>query len=212
MNFLINDYLRNFEFYHAKIGITGKLYNFSRSVLLEKFKKLGFYVIDTDKNNVNLMNLDFLKIHLIPGKIIGITGPSGAGKTTLCKRLKKLYDNEIISADDIAHYILNINGDLKSELVEHFGTSIIEYNSVFLKINRSNLKHIVLSSEDKLIKFNKIIFKYLAKEIISNVQKSLKDDNIVILDAPLLLEYSLDKICDTVVVLIYGNNRSRWKL
>lgn len=211
MNFLINDYLRNFEFYHAKIGITGKLYNFSRSVLLEKFKKLGFYVIDTDENNVNLMNLDFLKIHLIPGKIIGITGPSGAGKTTLCKRLKKIYDTEFISADDIAHYILNINGDLKSELLEHFGTSIIEYDSVFLKINRSNLKHIVLSSEDKLIKFNKIIFKYLAKEIVSNIKRSLKNDKIIILDAPLLLEYSLDKICNTVVVLIYGNTRSRWK-
>ena len=88
MNFLINDYLRNFEIYHAKLGITGKLYNLSKSILLEKFKKLGFYVVDTDKNNVNFMNLDFIKTHLIPGKIIGITGPSGAGKTTLCKRLK----------------------------------------------------------------------------------------------------------------------------
>ena len=142
MNFLINDYLRNFEFYHSKIGITGKLYNLSKSNLLEKFKKLGFYVIDTDKNNVNFMNLDFIKTHLIPGKIIGITGPSGVGKTTLCKRLKKIYDTEFISADDIAHYILNINGDLKSELLEHFGTSIIEYDSVFLKINDNEILQI----------------------------------------------------------------------
>ena len=56
------------------------------------------------------------------------------------------------------------------------------------------------------------MFKYLAKEIVFDIQEGLKNNKIIILDAPLLLEYFLDKICNTVIVLIYENNRSRWSL
>ena len=42
-------------------------------------------------------------------KVIGITGPSGAGKTTLSTILKSNYSSFIIDADEVARKLSNDN-------------------------------------------------------------------------------------------------------
>lgn len=212
MCYSLKNYLNNLALYHKKINITGRLYCGNKWKLLEKFKSLGCCVIDADFSDLRHINLNFLKNKFKIGRIIGITGPSGAGKTTLCKRLKKLYNCRIIDADEIAHHILETNENLKKELLKAFGSKILKNCVNALKINRSALKTIVSKFDNKLIELNKIMFNYLAKEIIYSIQNKINEGKNVILDAPLLFEYSLNTICDDIIVLLYDGSRSRWKV
>ena len=57
-------------------------------------------------------------------KVIGITGPTGAGKTTALHVLREL-GAEVIDTDAVYHALLRENGGLKSALVSSFGERIL---------------------------------------------------------------------------------------
>lgn len=128
-------------------------------------------------------------------KIIGITGPSGSGKGHLSREFEKLgYFHA--DADRIYHRLLSESEELRSELVRAFGSDI-EHDG---EIDRRILGKKVLGRENarKLMRLNKITHKYVCREYIKLICK-LKEQNTkgLIIDAPLLIEARLDKICDT---------------
>lgn len=130
-------------------------------------------------------------------RIIGITGQSGSGKGHLSKEFEKLgYVHA--DADKIYHGLLSSNNALKDELVRSFGEDILSGG----EIDRKALGKKVFGRENarKLLKLNKIAHKYVAREYIRLIRK-LKDENArgIIIDAPLLIEARLDKICDTTI-------------
>ena len=130
-------------------------------------------------------------------KIIGITGQSGSGKGHLSAQFEKLgYIHA--DADKIYHGLLASNAELKAELVCAFGKDILSNG----EIDRKALGRKVFGTENarKLLKLNKIAHKYVAREYISLIRK-LKSEGAkgIIIDAPLLIEARLDKICDTTV-------------
>jgi len=59
-------------------------------------------------------------------KIIGITGNSGAGKTTICGILKEKYLAHIIDADEIAKNLTKKGTMYLKSIVEYFGNDIID--------------------------------------------------------------------------------------
>lgn len=132
--------------------------------------------------------------------IIGITGSSGAGKSTVCEILKKIYDSKIINADEIAKKLSIVGTEYLTEIVKEFGQDILLENG---ELNREKLANIIYSDEEKREKLNNCTFKYIKKEI-NNQIKSAKEELIVI-DAPLLLESKLNQICDTTVAVICEN-------
>ena len=73
-------------------------------------------------------------------KILGITGPSGAGKTTLTTILKNNYNSYTISADEVARKLSNDNETpYFREMVKLFGKDFVQEDG---KLNRkkNNLK------------------------------------------------------------------------
>ena len=52
--------------------------------------------------------------------IIGITGPTGAGKTSLLRQVEKL-DGAVIDCDAVYHKLLNTDEDLQAALENQFG-------------------------------------------------------------------------------------------
>ena len=42
-------------------------------------------------------------------RVIGITGSSGSGKTTVCEIIKKLYNSEVLDADKVAKELLELS-------------------------------------------------------------------------------------------------------
>lgn len=129
--------------------------------------------------------------------IIGLTGPSGSGKTQITKILQN-QNLFIIDADSISHDLLKNNNSLQKKIINSFSPSIIcDKNGA---INRRLLSKIVFSDKKKLFFLNSIIFPYIFSEITDQISKSSK--NIIILDAPTLIESNLYKICHKIIVVL----------
>lgn len=129
--------------------------------------------------------------------IIGITGQSGSGKGYLSAAFEKLgYIHA--DADKIYHELLLSNKEMRRELVAAFGNDILKDGD----IDRKVLGKKVFGSKNarKLTKLNKITHKYVCREYVKLII-SLKEQNAkgLIIDAPLLIEARLHKLCDFTI-------------
>ena len=96
--------------------------------------------------------------------IIGITGPSGAGKGAVSEYLNTKYGFKVIDADKVYHQIISSPSDCVDELVEHFGKAILNENG---GIDRKALSSLVFGEKNKerLLLLNEITHKYVIREI-----------------------------------------------
>lgn len=129
--------------------------------------------------------------------VIGITGQSGSGKSLLAAALaKRGYLHA--DADAIYHDLLETSEPMRAELVAAFGDDILHKG----KIDRKTLAAKVFGKGNakKLKALNKITHKYVCRECVRLI-RTAKDagEKGVLLDAPLLIEARLDKLCDLVV-------------
>lgn len=128
--------------------------------------------------------------------IIGLTGQSGAGKTTVCDAFKSL-DFEIINADLVSKYVTENNKACIAELESSFGIEYIE-NGV---LNRRKLGTAVFADRKMLYKLMSITFPYIIEEINKRIN-NIGDNKLVLIDAPTLFESGLNKSCDKIVSVI----------
>ncbi len=132
-------------------------------------------------------------------KVIGLTGGTGCGKTTICSILEK-HNAYIIDADKIAHSVIKKGEKAYFEIISYFGIDILDNSE---QINRKKLGEIVFSDKEKLDYLNQITHKYIIKKIINEID-DIKAKNIykyIVIDAPLLIETNLHKIVDTVWIV-----------
>ncbi len=130
---------------------------------------------------------------------IGLTGPSGAGKTTLCNLAKDLGILSI-DADKVYHALLVPPSECLDEIVENFGSGVLSPDKT---LDRRALSKIVFSDSEKLDMLNRISHKYVKAEFRSILAK-MKNDGVkaVLIDAPTLFESGFDKECDFTVCLL----------
>ncbi len=83
-------------------------------------------------------------------KRIGITGPTGAGKTTALQALAEL-DAHIIDADAVYHALLESSATLRAELTARFGPSILDGEG---RVNRKALGGVVFGDPAALAELN----------------------------------------------------------
>lgn len=132
-------------------------------------------------------------------KIIGVTGNSGSGKSFICEILLNKYNNAVIvDADKIAKEMSNIDTLYYKEIINVFGKSIVKEN---LEINRKLLAEIIFNDDEKRQKLNSITFKYVVDEIKNSIKLN-NDKSIILIDAPLLFESGLDKMCDITIGVV----------
>lgn len=115
-------------------------------------------------------------------KVIGITGGTGAGKSTVCAELARL-GAETADADKIAHEVSDPGGAAYAELVREFGSEILCDGG---RIDRKKLGRIVFSDREKLKKLNEITHKYVYAELQKRIDGCRAD--VIVLDVPLLFE------------------------
>ena len=128
--------------------------------------------------------------------VIGITGNSGTGKTEISKLLANKIEAEIINADDVAKEMAKKGQEYYTEVVKLFGENFVEENG----LNRKRIADIIYKNSAQREALNKLTFTYVVKEIEQRVQKA-KSENIII-DAPLLFESNLDKICKITIAVL----------
>ena len=129
--------------------------------------------------------------------ILGIKGSSGAGKSTVCEILERKYSSQTINADKIAKQLSKQGTNYLKEIIQNFGDDILLEDG---ELNRRKLANIIYSNPEKRDELNNITFKYIKNEIKEQIAKS--NNNIIAIDAPLLLEANLQEICDKTIAVI----------
>ncbi len=123
--------------------------------------------------------------------IIGVTGMSGAGKSTICRELSKSCDT-VIDCDTVAREITE-RREFLDELRARFGGNILKSDG---SLDRPETARIIFSDKEKRVLYNRIIFPYIVYEVIRRIKRAKET---VLLDAPTLFEAGLDMICAKVV-------------
>ncbi len=136
--------------------------------------------------------------------VIGITGNSGTGKTEISKLLAKKIEAEIINADEVAKEMSKKGQEYYTEVIKIFGEDFVEENG----LNRKRIAEIIYKNSEQREALNKLTFTYVVDEIEKRV-KNAKSKNIII-DAPLLFESNLDKICK-ITIAVLANEETKLK-
>lgn len=128
--------------------------------------------------------------------IIGICGKSGCGKSTLANQIIELTNNKAIhlDIDKVGHSVLLLP-EVKEELINSFGKSIIKENNV----DRKKLGEIVFDSRNEMKKLSDITWEYMQIEIDRFL--NLNKDKIIILDWLLLSISKYFDMCDIKILL-----------
>ena len=127
-------------------------------------------------------------------KIIGITGSLATGKTLAADIFVSL-GAERIDADRIAHSLLEEDEEVKTGLVEAFGEGILSGS----EIDRKKLREAVFLDKEKLKKLSEVTHPVIIERIKKEAASSSKE--VVVIDAPLLIEAGLHDYVDIVVVI-----------
>ena len=129
--------------------------------------------------------------------IIGITGPTGAGKTTALGEIKKL-GGAVIDCDQVYHELLESNFTLHSYLEDAFGPLRDESGS----IDRKKLGTIVFGDRAKLEQLNAIAQRATVDRTHALVEQYQADGKtLVAIDAIGLLESQLKNQCTATVAV-----------
>lgn len=131
--------------------------------------------------------------------IIGLTGPTGSGKSSASKACLEL-GLKLVDCDKIARVAVEKDSDGLKAVVSAFGKDILNTDGT---LNRKALAKIAFSSKEKTALLNDTIFPFI-KELVLNETKQGK----ILLDAPTLFESGINEICfKTVAVLSDKQNR-----
>ena len=128
--------------------------------------------------------------------IVGLTGPTGAGKSTVAR----FFEQEgfvVIDADKLAHKIME-KGSLTLKLTAAvFGDDILFDDGT---LNRQKLAQKAFSSKENTNLLNEITHPRILAETVKLCKAySEKGQKYILIDAPLLFEGCFDVLCDTVV-------------
>lgn len=134
--------------------------------------------------------------------ILGITGSSGTGKSTVCKILEKQYHAKTISADNIAKRLSQKGTEYLANIVQNFGADILLENG---ELNRKKLAEAIYQNSEKRELLNQCTFPSIKKEIQLQIEKAT--EKLIVIDAPLLFEAKLEKFCDDTIAVLTSNSK-----
>lgn len=132
-------------------------------------------------------------------KIIGLTGLTGAGKSTVAQKLMA-YGCYHIDADKVAKDVINNSEDVKNKLKERFGYDVIKEDGT---TNRPLLASRAFANTESTNALNEITHPAVTEEIQSII-KDMEEVGYrgVIIDAIALFESGEDKLCDFTVAVV----------
>ena len=131
-------------------------------------------------------------------KIIGITGGSGVGKTTVLGELEQ-FDTHIIDCDAVYHRLLESDAGLLGELRDRFGQTVFRDDG---SLDRKALGGVVFRDANALADLNAITHKYVDAEVDGQIEAARRAGRkAVAVDAIALLEGGLRDKCDLTVAV-----------
>src|SRR6185503_11248903 len=133
----------------------------------------------------------------VSATVIGLTGPIGAGKSTVAAILRglgaKVLDADALVRDEQSRGTLGY-----SAIVQVFGTKVLGEDK---EIDRAKLAAEVFGDPAKLAKLERIMHPRVIARILE-ARKMLREGEVLVVEAIKLLESGLRNVCDEIWVVI----------
>lgn len=130
--------------------------------------------------------------------IIGITGPTGAGKTTALRELEKL-GGAIIDCDAVYHELMESDITLQTELEKAFGP-LKDGDGAF---DRKALGSVVFRDPTALETLNAIVWPHIGRAVDARLEQARQQGkSCAAVDGITLIESGLGRRCDTTVAVL----------
>ncbi|MFI3326361.1 MAG: L-threonylcarbamoyladenylate synthase [Clostridia bacterium] len=135
-------------------------------------------------------------------QIIGLTGTTGSGKSTVCKILAENFA-KIIDCDKITKDPDTYNAKCLKDLQNAFGSDILKENI----LDRKLLAKRAFESTEKTKLLNQITLPVITDKINTIIENHKNDGaKLIVLDAPTLFEANADKFCTGIMVVTATKN------
>ncbi|MBQ8431769.1 MAG: dephospho-CoA kinase [Clostridia bacterium] len=135
--------------------------------------------------------------------VIGLTGPSGAGKGTVADLLRE-YGLSVIDADRVYHALLIPPSPCLDALCKRFGKGILTADGT---LDRKMLGGLVFSDPAALQDLNSIAHRFVMDKIRAQLrQLEANGHRAAVIDAPQLFEAGADKDCTAVIAVLADEN------
>ncbi|MBP3509121.1 L-threonylcarbamoyladenylate synthase [Oscillibacter sp.] len=141
-------------------------------------KAAGFHIVESDSQRI----------------ILGLTGGTGAGKTSALNAIREL-GGEVIDCDAVYHEMLDHDQELRNTINATF-PGVFGPDG---KLNRKKLGQEVFAKKERLDKLNAIVFRFLVPELEKRMESV--PDGLYAIDAINLIESGLDRLCDRTIAV-----------
>jgi dephospho-CoA kinase len=141
--------------------------------------------------------------------VVGLTGGIGSGKSTFAALLAE-QGAKIIDADLLGREALQPGRPAWHSVVNQFGDEVLAPHS--MRIDRKRLAEIAFANRDKLSALNAIVHPVIVKGIADALDKLRHSDEIVVLDAALIVELGLAEGLDALIVVVADENLRKKRL
>lgn len=141
--------------------------------------------------------------------VVGLTGGIGSGKSTFAALLSER-GAVVIDADTLGHQALAPGQPTWHAVVDQFGDEILAAGS--MEIDRKVLARIVFDDASKRAALNAITHPFIMRRIAESLEAFRNTDEIVVLDAALIIELGLSAGLDVIVVVATDTEVRRARL
>jgi dephospho-CoA kinase len=141
--------------------------------------------------------------------LAGLTGGIGAGKSTFAALLAER-GAVVIDADKLGHEAIAPGEPAWQQIVEHFGDEVRAAGS--MEIDRKLLGRIVFQDPAKLTVLNAITHPEILRRIADQIDRHRNSDDVVVLDAALIVEMGLADSLDLTIVVATDTEIRRARL
>lgn len=129
--------------------------------------------------------------------LIGLSGGIGGGKSTVAGMFVRL-GACVMDADRIAHAALEQPRIIK-EVIKNFNCNGLLDEKY--RLSRKTLAGLVFQNRKNLLKLNRIVHPFVIKTLTKTIRNLRNSRNLsaAVIDAPLLFETGLDRLCDILI-------------
>ena len=130
-------------------------------------------------------------------KVIGLSGGIASGKTTIAQMFEAL-GAAVVNADEIAHEVIQ-RPAVRAKIVRRWGRQVLKEDGA---LDRQALGARVFKARRELRALEAITHPAILREMKARIRRHKAERApLIVLDAPLLNEAGLDRVCDAQIFI-----------